>query len=79
MVSEKVRKIIDDMFEWLMEEGSGISKEDLTEPAIINFVNMYIDDKINKEELIQIGEELDFEIDFEVLDKEKEKKKNKRK
>ena len=74
MISEKMQQMVNDMFDYLIDESSGLSKEELREPAILNFLEMYYHNEITQEDLIQVGEILECEFDFNVIDKEKEKR-----
>lgn len=74
MISEKMQQMVNDMFDYLIDESSGLPKEDLIEPAILNFLDMYYHNEITKEDLLQVGEILECEFDMEVIDKEKEKR-----
>lgn len=84
MTKKETKQMIDDMFQSLSDEGSGLSKEEVLEPAIINFVLMFRKGEISGDELIQIGKEINKEFDYstgpididalnELINKEKEK------
>ena len=78
MTKEQIKTTAEEMIEWLIDEGSGLEREEVIETAMINFVYKYYDGEYNEEEIIQLCDYLGYEVDIKELNKEKDKR-NKRK
>ena len=66
MTREEIKNYIEEAFEWHMHE-SGLEREDLVEMVAVNAIYAYFYDEFELDDVIQILEELDWEIDAKDL------------
>ena len=68
----KTNKKIKDMLDAQMDE-SGLSLEEVIEPAMISFICQYFIGEIDEDEIVYILNELGYECDLDLLNQEKPK------
>lgn len=73
MTKEEIRVKAEEMIEAQMDE-SGLSREEVLEVSAICFLEQYMADEISREDLVELGEYLDFPFNMEKVKELKAKR-----
>ena len=72
MLKQELKNSIEEIIANQMEL-SDLSREDVLESAVFYYLEQYFNDEISKQELIEIGDYLEYPIDLEKVEKLKTK------